>query len=41
MKNILVSIATNLPFGAREVRDLLCFLENSLSFGLSGNNTSS
>lgn len=32
--------ATNLPFGARDVRDLLCFLENSLSPGIFGSSTS-
>lgn len=36
MGAILVSTATNFPFEARDVKDLLCFLENSLSSGISG-----
>lgn len=36
MGDILVSTAIDFPFEARDVRDLLCFLENSLSSGISG-----
>ena len=36
MGDLLVATATHFPFEARDVRDLLCFLENSLSSGISG-----